>query len=195
MRKQPNSGDDDVDSKVAATDSASELPVEVVTAAELVSVNREIAMTKRNKRQAASALKEIKRCGIAAIKSGAEVGAVCTLKVDYRTHSHAQGLIAIVYDVKTTGSILVCCDHGVITHSGTKAEYWVPVDKYKIVARNDEGCPLPADLADVRQMVCQESLTQNRVLGFHIQSFMKRVLTQLARSRGVRDANAKMECV
>jgi hypothetical protein len=151
--KQPNSGDDDVDSKVAATDSASELPVEVVTAAELVSVNREIAMTKRNKRQAASALKEIKRCGIAAIKSGAEVGAVCTLKVDYRTHSHAQGLIAIVYDVKTTGSILVCCDHGVITHSGTKAEYWVPVDKYSIVARKDEGCPLPAYLADVRQMV------------------------------------------
>jgi hypothetical protein len=110
-------------------------------------------MTERNKRQAASALKEIKRCGIAAIKSGAEVGAVCTLKVDYRTHSHAQGLIAIVYDVKTTGSILVCCDHGVITHSGTKAEYWVPVDKYSIVARKDEGCPLPTDLANVRQMV------------------------------------------
>jgi len=81
--KQPNSGDDDVDSKVATTDSASELPVEVVTAAGLVSVNREIAMTKRNKRQAASALQEIKRCGIAAIKSGAEVGAACTLKVDY----------------------------------------------------------------------------------------------------------------
>ena len=135
--KQPNSGEGDgeggVDCKVAANDSASELPVEVVTAAELASLNREIAMTKRNKRQAASALKEMKRCGIAAIKSGAEV-AVCTLKVDYRTHSHAQGLIANVYDVKTTGSILVCCEHGVITHSGTKAEYWVPVDKYNIVA-------------------------------------------------------------
>ena len=103
-------------------------------------------MTKRNKRQAASALKEIKRCGIAAIKSGAEVGAVCTLKVDYRTHSHAQGLIAIVYDVKTTGSILVCCDHGVITHSGTKAEYWMPVDKYSIVARKDGGMSTPGRL-------------------------------------------------
>jgi hypothetical protein len=42
---------------------------------------------------------------------------------------------------------------------------------------------------------CQESLTQNRVQGFHIQSFTKGVSTQLAQSRGVRDANAKMECV
>ena len=42
---------------------------------------------------------------------------------------------------------------------------------------------------------CRESLTQNRVQGFHIQSFMKGVLMQLAQSRGVMDANANMECV
>jgi hypothetical protein len=129
------------------------LEVAVVSAAELSSVNCEIAMTKKNKRQASTALKEMKRYGNAAIESGAEAGAVCTLKVDYQTHSHAQGLVAIVHDVKKTGSILVCCDHGVITHSGTKGDYWVPVDKYKIVARKEEGCPLPADLAAVRQMV------------------------------------------
>ena len=41
-----------------------------------------------------------------------------SLKVDYCTHSHAQGLIAIIYAVKETGGILVCCDHGVITHFG-----------------------------------------------------------------------------
>jgi len=152
-------------------------------------------MTKRNKRQAASTFKEMKRCGIEAIKSEAEVGAVCTLKVDYRTHSHAQGLIAIVYDVKTTGSILVCCEHGVNTHSGTKTEYWVPVDKYSIIARNEEGCPLWQTWLMFVKWFCQERLTQNRVLGYHIQSFMKGVLMQLARSREVRDANAKMECV
>ena len=52
-----------------------------------------------NKRQAASAIKETKRCASAAINSGAEWGAVCTLKVDYQTHSHAQGLIGTVYNV------------------------------------------------------------------------------------------------
>ena len=68
-------------------------------------------------KQAENILKAIKRCGSAAIDSGAVPGAVVTLKVDYRTHSHAQSLIAIVYNVKKTGGILVCCDHGVITHS------------------------------------------------------------------------------
>ena len=89
----------------------------------------------------------MKRSGMAAVNSEAEPGTVVTLQVDYSTHLHAQGLIVfllvIVYNVKQTGSILVCCDHGVITHcSRTKADYcwyWVSVNKYSIVARKDEG--------------------------------------------------------
>jgi hypothetical protein len=138
-----NAAESDVDKKVPA----------VVSAAELASVNCAIALSKRNKKQEASALKEMKRCRNAAIVLGAEPGTVVILKVDYRTHSHAQGLIAIIFDLKKTGGILVCCDHGVITHSGTKGNYWVPVDKYLIVARKEEGCPLPAELAAVRHMV------------------------------------------
>jgi len=57
----------------------------------------------------------------------------------------------------------------------------VPVDKYSIVARKEEECPLSADLAAVPQMVLS-------VQGFHIQSFMKGVSTQLAQSRGVQAA-------
>ena len=115
---------------------------------------RSLAMTKKNKKQAESAEKEMKRAGKAALDSGAGPGAVVTLHVDYRTHSHAQGLIAIVYDFKEkTGGILVCCDHGVITHSGTKADYWVPADKYNVVAKKDQAIPLPADLESVRNLV------------------------------------------
>ncbi len=47
----------------------------------------------------------------------------------------------------------MCYNHGVITHFGTKGNYWVPVDKYVIVARKEEGCPLPAELVAVCQMV------------------------------------------
>jgi hypothetical protein len=115
---------------------------------------RSVAMQKKNAKQKSSALKEMKRAGKAAMESGAAAGAVVTLTVDYRTHSHAQGLMAIVYDVKeNTGGIMVCCDHGVITHSGTKADYYVPFGKYTIVASKDEGIPLPSDLQDVRQLV------------------------------------------
>ena len=87
-------------------------------------------------------MKEIKICGAAALESGAEPGAVVTLKVDYRTHSHAQGSIAIVYDVKATGGILACCEQGFITHSGAKRNYWVPTHKYKVIAKKEEVIPL-----------------------------------------------------
>ena len=132
---------------------------EVTRTTEVTSNSREdearsLAMTKKNKKQAESAEKEMKRAGKAALDSGAGPGAVVTLHVDYRTHSHAQGLIAIVYDFKEkTGGILVCCDHGVITHSGTKADYWVPADKYNVVAKKDQAIPLPADLESVRNLV------------------------------------------
>ncbi len=57
-----------------------------------------------------------------------------TLKVDYRTHSHAYGLMAIVYKALEMGGILVCCEHGVVKSSGTRGDFWVPGNKYKAIA-------------------------------------------------------------
>ncbi len=88
-------------------------------------------MAKRNRKQASQAIKAMKQCGRAAQAAGAGIGAVVVLKVDYRTHSHAQGLMAIVYEMnESTGGILVCCEHGVVTHDGSRKDYWVPYDKY-----------------------------------------------------------------
>ena len=50
----------------------------------------------------------------------------------------------------------MCCDHGVITHSGTKADYWVPVDGYSIIAKKDEDAPLPSVLQAVRDQVLRD---------------------------------------
>ena len=82
-------------------------------------------------------------------RCSAAPGAVVTLKVDCRTHSHAQGLIGVVFDVKPTGGIKVCCDHGIITHSGGPGVYWVPVDKYVVKAKPDDFCPLTDELYTV----------------------------------------------
>jgi hypothetical protein len=71
----------------------------------------------------------------AAQAAGAGIGAVVSLKVDYHTHSHAQGLLVIVYEMKeSTGGILVCCEHGGITHDGSRKDCWVPYDydKYDV---------------------------------------------------------------
>ena len=103
----------------------------------------------------------MKQCGAAAMETGASPGAVVSLKVDYCTHSHAQGLIAIVYAVKETGGILVCCDHGVITHSGSKGNYWVPVDKYSVVAAKDQNIPIPAGLQAVQELVLSGEYNPN----------------------------------
>jgi hypothetical protein len=94
---------------------------------------RDDAMAKRNRKQESQAIKAMKQCGRAAQAAGAGIGAVVSLKVDYRTHSHVQGLLAIVYEMKeSTGGILVCCEHRVITHDGSRKDYWVPYDKYDI---------------------------------------------------------------
>ncbi len=117
------------------------------------SVARSSAMQKRNNQQATSVAKEIRRCGEAALCNGAAPGAVVTLKVDYRTHSHARGLICIVFGVKPTGGIKVCSEHGIITHSSGPGVYWVPVDKYVVRAKADDFIPLPEALYTVRNIV------------------------------------------
>jgi len=103
---------------------------------------RDDAIAKRNCKQESQAIKAMKQCGCAAQAAGAGIGVVVSLKVDYHTHSHAQGLIAIVYEMKkNTGGILVCCEHGVITHDGSRKDYWVPYDKYTVNARAQDTCP------------------------------------------------------
>ncbi len=117
---------------------------------------RDNAMAKRNRKQETQTIKAMKQCGRAAQAAGAGIGAVVPLKVDYRTHSHAQGLLAIVYEMKeSTGGILVCCQHGVITHDGSRKDYWVPYDKYTINATAQDTCPIEDALQSARNLVLE----------------------------------------
>ncbi len=112
------------------------------------------SMEMRNKRQEQSAVKAIKQFGKEAINAGAAIGAIVALKVDYRTHSHANGLLAVIYDMKEgTGGILACCEHGVITHSGTKGDYWVPYNMYKVVTKRGDNIPLTEAMLHLRVKV------------------------------------------
>jgi hypothetical protein len=54
------------------------------------------AMEKKNCKQEESAIKAMKICGKAAIDSGIGIGALVSLKVNYCTHCHVQGLLGIV---------------------------------------------------------------------------------------------------
>jgi hypothetical protein len=54
------------------------------------------AMAKKNHRQQMSAIKARKQCGKEVLGAGAGIGVVVSLKIDYCTQSHVQGLLAIV---------------------------------------------------------------------------------------------------
>ena len=130
---------------------------------------RDDAMAKRNRKQESQAIKAMKQCGRAALTAGAGIGAVVSLKVDYCTHSHAQGLLAIVYEMKeSTAGILVCCEHGVVTHDGSRKDYWVPYDydKYDVKARAQDTCPIEEALQSVPNLVLEgkyNSTDQRRI--------------------------------
>jgi hypothetical protein len=118
---------------------------------------RKLALKKKNEKQKNNAEKEILRLGKAAVDSGASKGAVVSLHVDYRTNAHAQALLAIVYDAKETGGIMVCCEHGIVTHDGSVKDYWVPADKYRVAAKYDEDIPLPEELREIRNLVLSDT--------------------------------------
>jgi hypothetical protein len=54
---------------------------------------------------------------------------------------------------RDTGGSLVCCKHGNITHDGSKNDYWVPYDKYRVVATKDSPLLISQELQAVRNMV------------------------------------------
>jgi hypothetical protein len=96
----------------------------------------------------------MKLCGSAAFENGVRIGALGSLKVDYFTHCHAQGLLAVVYRFNAdTGGILVCCKHGIVTHDRSSNSYWVPHDKYRFIATNDSTFPISNTLQGVRDKV------------------------------------------
>jgi hypothetical protein len=92
---------------------------------------------------------------------------VVVLKVDYHTHSHAHGLLAIMYEMKeSTGGILVCSEHGVVTHDGSRKDYWVSHDKYYVKARAQDTSPIEEALQSVRNLVLEgryNSIDQPRI--------------------------------
>jgi soluble cytochrome b562 len=114
---------------------------------------REASMTKRNARQEQMAQKAMKQYQDGVKKLGVSSGAIVTLKVDFRVHYHASGLVGVVYNTKDTGGVLVVCEHGVITSSGSTKDFWVPNDQYKVVARANENAPISTELQEVREKI------------------------------------------
>ena len=53
------------------------------------------------------------------------------------------------------------CESGLLCAMNVMKEYWIPVDKYKFVARAHEECVLPQDLLMIRQCVLEGKVQIN----------------------------------
>ena len=106
----------------------------------------------------------MKLCGKAALESGVGIGALVSLKVDYHTNCHAQGLLAIVYRFQeNSGGILVCWEHGIITHDRSSKDYWVPCNTYRVIAGYDSTFPVSKKLQAVRDKVSAGNFVDDKV--------------------------------
>ena len=48
---------------------------------------------------------------------------------------------------------MICCQHGVITHDGTRGDYWVLYDKYQVIAKVFAMVPIETELLGVWNLV------------------------------------------
>ena len=81
-----------------------------------------------------------------------EIGSAVNLKMDYRDVTHPRGVNGIVFGVskKNPTSIHVVTIAGIITHGAEKKLYYIPSDRYKILAPD---CVLPHKLEILRASV------------------------------------------
>ncbi len=155
-------------------------------------INREAALhqegkKKKNWKQLTSAIKAMKQCGRATVDNGVGIGALMSLKVDYCTHCHTQGLLANVYKFNAdTSGILVCCVHGIATHDGTSNSYWVPYDKYTVIAANVSTFPMFNKLQGVQGKVLAGNIVNDA--GMPRISFLKYVDIDLVSASPVKKA-------
>ncbi len=57
---------------------------------------------------------------------------------------------------------MVCCEHGIVTHDGTSNDYWVPYDKYRVIAWNDMTFPISNNLQVMRDKVLAGSFVDDK---------------------------------
>ena len=74
-------------------------------------------------------------------ENGVGVGAIVTIKNEFRDISNPLGAVGGVFEAKETGGIQVCTEWGVIVQGGnTKKVYWIPHDRYVVKATRDDAC-------------------------------------------------------
>ena len=84
---------------------------------------------------------------------GSEPGAVVTIRNDYRDVSHPHGTMGVVFEAKESGGIRVCTQWGVIVQGPTRAQYWIPKERYAVTFKKEDMAVISNELDVVRKQV------------------------------------------
>ena len=139
--------------------SLDEIPPQ--TPIRIASMSREESAELHRKSQVDQALKMVERQSkfhnnLYQVKPGT----VVTCKVDARDVTHPRGIIGVVTAANETGAVKVVCEHGMLSHKGS-SQWWIPSDKYKVIAKADEVANISPELLATRNDVMTSSLRRN----------------------------------
>jgi hypothetical protein len=136
-------------SKTETTEEQVENPVSRSTSSEVtVDEVRETAVTVRTAFRSEQATKMRKQRETDVIQRSAVVGDCVVMEMDKRDVPHARGLLGVVFGVGSGGGALVVTRGGIISHAGK--EYFVPLEKYKVIVEGAVGSVLSNELQAVR---------------------------------------------
>ena len=91
------------------------------------------------KRQDTQAEKMKKRQEKYAKESGAAIGAIVRICNDRRDIKNPRCTFGVIYEVsESAGGILVSTEHGILVSGVKRRPYWVPSDRYEVMAAADD---------------------------------------------------------
>lgn len=109
--------------------------------------------TKRKRKDTQATKMKLRRAKFAK-DTGAEVGAVVRIGNDRRDIQNPRSAIGVIFDVKDeAGGILVCTEWGVLVSGQKRSHYWVPCDRYEVIANakdEDAGLTVSPTLDRIR---------------------------------------------
>jgi hypothetical protein len=84
---------------------------------------------------------------------GGAPGAVVTVKCDYRTVSHAIGIVGVIYKLGNYGGARIVTIAGILSTGTRKSQWWVPSDQYVVRYGADEEANIPLELMLVHDAI------------------------------------------
>jgi hypothetical protein len=92
---------------------------------------------------------------------GGSPGAVVVVEVNYRTVSHAIGIVGVIYQIANTGGARIATVAGLLSTGSKKANWWIPSNKYVIKYCTAKIANISSKLEIIQQSILSGEYNNN----------------------------------